>query len=88
MEKAEGINRAIVVPHGESKRGTGMVAFCIPEKTNSINVENIRKHCFSVLPGYAIPERILVIKAPPRLPNGKIDMQALSKDFIPREIDN
>ena len=27
MENMSGVNRAIVVPHGESKRGKGMVAF-------------------------------------------------------------
>ena len=62
-----------------------MVAFCIPEKSDALAVEDIKKHCFAELPGYAIPDKILVINAPPRLANGKIDMQGLANDFIPRE---
>jgi len=85
MESLEGVNRVIVVPHGEGKRGTGIVAFCIPEKSDSLEVEDIKRHCFDELPGYAIPDRILVINAPPRLANGKIDMQGLADNFIPRE---
>lgn len=84
MEKMEGVNRVIVIPHGECKRGKGIVAFCIPEKSDSLEVEAIKKHCFAELPGYAIPDRILVINAPPRLANGKIDMQGLANNLIPR----
>jgi acyl-coenzyme A synthetase/AMP-(fatty) acid ligase len=78
IEGMEGVNRAIVIPHGESKRGKGIIAFCIPEKSNSLKVEDIKQHCFAKLPGYAIPDRIFVINAPPRLPNGKIDLQGLA----------
>ena len=85
MEKMDGVNRVIVVPHGESKRGQGIVAFCIPEKTDSLEIEDIKQHCFDKLPGYAIPDKILVIKAPPRLANGKIDMRKLTENFIPQE---
>ncbi len=85
MERMEGVNRVIVVPHGECKHGKGIVAFCIPEKSDSLEVAAIKKHCFAELPGYAIPDRILVINAPPRLANGKIDMQGLASNLIPRE---
>ena len=85
MEGMDGVNRVIVVPHGESKHGQAIVAFCIPEKSGSLEVEDIKQHCFAELPGYAIPDRIFVINAPPRLANGKIDMQALSDNLIPRE---
>jgi len=85
MEKLEGVNRVIVVPHGEGKHGKGIVAFCIPEKSDTLEIDDIKKHCFAELPGYAIPEKILVINAPPRLANGKIDMQGLANNFIPRE---
>ena len=85
METMEGINRVIVVPHGEYKFGKGIVAFCIPEKPGSLEVEDIKKHCFAELPGYAIPDRIRVINAPPRLANGKIDIQGLTNNLSPRE---
>jgi acyl-coenzyme A synthetase/AMP-(fatty) acid ligase len=87
VEKMEGVNRVIVVPRGESKHGKGMVAFCIPEQSDSLKVENIKEHCFAELPGYAIPDQILVIKEPPRLANGKIDLQALAENSFPREND-
>ena len=85
MERMEGVNRVIVIPHGECKHGKGIVAFCIPEKSDSLEVAAIKKHCFAELPGYAIPDKILVINAPPRLANGKIDMQGLANKLIPRE---
>ena len=85
MEKMAGVNRVIVIAHGEGKHGKGMIAFCIPEKPGALAGEDIKKHCFAVLPGFAIPDKILVIDAPPRLPNGKIDLQGLAADFIPRE---
>lgn len=81
MESLEGVNRVIVVSHGESKYGKGIAALCIPEKSCCLKIEDIKRHCFAKLPGYAIPDRILVIDAPPRLANGKIDRQALTDNL-------
>ncbi len=85
MERINGLNRVIAVPHGESKRGKGIVAFCVPEKSGAIQSEDVRQQCFAILPTYAIPDKIFIQKALPRLPNGKIDIQGLINNVIPQE---
>ena len=51
----------------------------------AIQSEDIRQQCFAILPAYAIPDKIFILKALPRLPNGKIDIQGLINNFIPQE---
>jgi acyl-coenzyme A synthetase/AMP-(fatty) acid ligase len=77
IESMRGIERAVVVATGESQRGKGIVAYCVPAETTQLTEADVRTACFDVLPRRAVPERICMIRSLPLLPNGKVDRQKL-----------
>ena len=80
IESIEGVLQSIVLsPKGTEKQGRGqqLLAFCILEKNSNLDVEKIRSLCFSLLPKYAIPDKIQLLMCLPLLANGKIDRQIL-----------
>ena len=74
-----GVDSAMVVSGTESSRGKELVAYCILESDAQSTAENIRATCFDLLPKRAVPDKLLIVKSFPLLPNGKIDRQELSK---------
>ncbi len=77
LEAIDGIEKAVVIAKGESKWGGGIAAFCVPIGRASIQCKDIRDKCYELLPRYAIPDNIVVIKSLPTLPSGKVDRSAL-----------
>jgi acyl-coenzyme A synthetase/AMP-(fatty) acid ligase len=77
MEKVEGIDSVVVVSKGESQRGKGLVAYCVPARGAKLGDEEIRVACFDLLPRRAVPDRVSVVASLPMLPNGKVDRQKL-----------
>jgi acyl-CoA synthetase (AMP-forming)/AMP-acid ligase II len=76
LEKMPAVEQAIVLPiEGEDIRGQRIAAFCISE----IESEQIREACFDLLPQYAIPDQVHILKTLPMLPSGKADRQKLKK---------
>ncbi|MEK7990873.1 MAG: fatty acid--CoA ligase family protein [Thiotrichaceae bacterium] len=74
LEKIEAVQQAIVLPiAGDDIRGQRIAAFCVSDITN----QQIREICFDVLPQYAIPDEVHVLKTLPMLPSGKVDRQKL-----------
>lgn len=82
MERINGLNRVMAIAHGESKRGKSIMVFCVLDKGVTLNNDDIKRQCFNILPAYAIPDKFFVLKEFPRLPNGKIDMQTLLRNYI------
>ena len=73
-----GIDSVVVLSKGESKRGKGLVAYCVLAKgAQDISAEDIRSSCFDLLPRRAVPDYVFLISALPMLPNGKVDRQNL-----------
>ncbi len=66
-----------VAARGESRRGRRMVAFCVLGRGRSATAEQIRGRCRSALPGYLVPDEIVIVDALPTLPNGKMDRRNL-----------
>lgn len=58
--------------------GTQLTAYYVPAKKHgSVDVEALRHHLASRLPGFMVPASFVALEAMPRLPNGKLDRRAL-----------
>jgi acyl-CoA synthetase (AMP-forming)/AMP-acid ligase II len=78
LKRIDGIDAAVVVSKGESLRGKGLLAYCVPAKESSITETAIRSACFERLPHHAVPDEIVLLGSLPLLPSGKVDRQKLS----------
>lgn len=78
VEKAGGIQRAVVVAAGETRRGPRLVAVCLRGQGNGEALpEAVRRKCFELLPRYAVPDDVVFVESLPQLPSGKIDRRAI-----------
>lgn len=77
METISGIDAVVVESYGNSKRGKGLVAFCVLSQGENLSEKAIRGSCFDIIPRRAIPDQVFIIKALPMLANGKVDHQQL-----------
>lgn len=76
VEKVEGIQRAVVVAAGESRRGVRLVAVCLAAG-NDLRPDAVRQKCFDLLPRYAVPDEVVLVDSLPHLPSGKVDRRAV-----------
>jgi acyl-CoA synthetase (AMP-forming)/AMP-acid ligase II len=82
LETIDGVQRAVVIAAGESRRGSRLVAVCVAEGPDAaLPVDTIRRRCQELLPIYAVPDDIVVVGALPQLPSGKVDRRALQESF-------
>jgi len=86
LESLPTVATAVVVAKGESQRGKGLVAYCVPQNPQGAEGaagitlgEALRKQCFDLLPKRAVPDRLIILPQLPLLPNGKIDRQTLTR---------
>lgn len=80
MEKIEAVTQVVVVAvTGEEKWGQRIAAFCVLSQNATLSDTQIRAACFDLLPKYAIPDQVLIVKELPTLPSGKLDRQVLVK---------
>ena len=82
LEKADGVQRAVVVASGETRRGSRLIAVCLADgKGERPQPEAVRLQCADRLPRYALPDLVVVVDALPQLPSGKVDRRALREQF-------
>jgi acyl-coenzyme A synthetase/AMP-(fatty) acid ligase len=82
VEKVEGIQRAVLVAAGESRRGSRLIAVCLPaEAGGGPRPDAVRQKCFDLLPRYAVPDEVVIVDSLPQLPSGKVDRRAV-RDLI------
>lgn len=86
LEKADGVQRAVVVAAGESRRGTRLIGICLADQTRHPppQPEALRRSCQDRLPRYAVPDEVVVVDSLPQLPSGKIDRRSLREWIIAR----
>ncbi|MDR4508106.1 MAG: acyl--CoA ligase [Candidatus Brocadiaceae bacterium] len=80
LENIAGVAQAIVLSaerEEQSGRGQQLLAFCLLQRKYDLDAQQIRAACFGLLPKYAIPDHIKIIKQIPVLANGKVDRQTL-----------
>ncbi len=84
VERVEGVQRAILVAAGESRRGSRLIAVCLAGPAGEgLRPDAVRQRCFELLPRYAVPDEVVIVDALPQLPSGKVDRRAL-RDLIAR----
>jgi acyl-CoA synthetase (AMP-forming)/AMP-acid ligase II len=82
VEKAEGVERAVIVAAGESRRGSRLVAVCLAAPQGEApRPEAVRQRCFELLPLYAVPDEVVILESLPQTPSGKVDRRAI-RDLI------
>lgn len=78
VERVAGVARAVVVAAGETRRGSRLVAVCLPAAPGDPpRPEAVRRQCGELLPRYAVPDEVLIVDALPHLPSGKVDRRAV-----------
>ncbi|WP_168770585.1 AMP-binding protein [Flavimaricola marinus] len=78
LTRAEGVDQAVVVTAGTSRRGAGLVAFCTLTKPGANTDEGILAHARAELQARAVPDRLIVVESLPMLASGKADRLALT----------
>jgi acyl-coenzyme A synthetase/AMP-(fatty) acid ligase len=82
VEKVEGVQRAVLVAAGESRRGSRLVAVCLAGlEGEAPRPETVRQRCFELLPIYAVPDEVVILDSLPQTPSGKVDRRAI-RDLI------
>lgn len=69
---------------GLRERGPGdprLVAWVQAHPAAAINAGELRQYLRGLLPGYMVPQHLLMLEALPRLANGKLNRQALADPF-------
>jgi acyl-CoA synthetase (AMP-forming)/AMP-acid ligase II len=86
VETIEGIQRAVVVAAGESRRGARLVAVCLVDRSGGDpQPDAVRRRCFDRLPRYAVPDQVVLVEALPHLPSGKVDRRAV-RDLVAKPL--
>lgn len=78
MEQLAYMSQVVVVTtKTETIQGETLVACCVVKADSTADEAQIRNDSAALLPKYAVPDRVLLIKTLPLLPSGKTDQQAL-----------
>jgi acyl-CoA synthetase (AMP-forming)/AMP-acid ligase II len=75
LEKVDGVQRAVVVGSGETRRGSRLIGICQADR--ALQPEVVRLACSRLLPRYAVPDDVVIVDVLPQLPSGKIDRRGL-----------
>ncbi|GHC16194.1 enterobactin synthase subunit F [Kushneria pakistanensis] len=71
-----GVAHAVVSVHG-SGSSARLVGYVVPEDGDTLALDALKRHLARTLPDYMVPGLIMVLKAFPLSPNGKLDRRAL-----------
>ena len=83
LEKADGVQRAVVITAGESRRGGRLIGVCVADPAGHAPLpEAVRHDCMGRLPRYAVPDDVVIVDSLPQLPSGKIDRRALREWIV------
>lgn len=70
---------AVTAREEEGQRGKLMVALCLLKPGAGLGAADIRSRCFQIMMRHQVPDEVQVVKELPRLPNGKLDRQAMAR---------
>ena len=73
------IDEVGVISMTDTDDGTKIFAFVSPKGDGKLSVISLRAFCAKNLPGYMIPDRIVVLERLPRTSTNKVDYQQLKK---------
>lgn len=81
LARLEGVEQAVVVAGGSSKRGKVLEAFCVLKKGCDHGPAELKNACSANLPRYAIPDAFHTVGKLPYLDSGKVDRRLLITFF-------
>lgn len=84
LSDAAGIAEVAVVSAGETRRGPGIIAYCVLVCGDGPSRDGLFHRCRRALPAQALPDAIVMVDALPRLASGKVDLQAIIRDAAGR----
>jgi amino acid adenylation domain-containing protein len=73
-----GVHEAVVLMHTREPQAAYLKAFVAIRRGDAVTEEQLKRHCFSLLPPYMVPESIEFLDALPRTSTGKVDRVALT----------
>lgn len=80
MAGLDAIEQAAITTGEAGRRGQRITAFCVlSEGHRHLTQAQVRGLCFSALPAHIIPDEVVIMKALPTLPNGKVDRRRLGE---------
>jgi amino acid adenylation domain-containing protein len=78
LEQLKGVSRAVVLAREGAGTGKALVAYYTRDGHTATTTAQLRDALSNVLPAYMVPAFFVALEAFPLLPNGKIDLSALS----------
>lgn len=80
LDKHPAVRQAAVIVHDDERLGKTLRAFAaLGENTAGVDERELRGFLAEVLPGYMVPERIVLLDELPRTVTGKVDYRALEE---------
>lgn len=76
LHRHPNVREAVVVVSGTSVADRSLVAYIVSDGSRDI-ADVVERFVADRLPPYMVPQRIVILDALPRLPNGKVDRKAL-----------
>ena len=73
----DGVGEAAAALFSLSESDPRLVAYAVPLAGQKIDTQSWREHLTKLLPGYMIPNQLMVCESLPKLPNGKMDRASL-----------
>lgn len=74
---AEGVKRAVVTVREDAPGDVRLVGYVVAEDGAAADEHVLFEHARGKLPGYMVPQHLVVLDAIPLLPNGKVDRKSL-----------
>jgi amino acid adenylation domain-containing protein len=75
LEEHRSVNQSVVIVNGDERGGERLIGYVVGE-TGTTSAE-LRRHVRERLPGYMVPEVIMVLEEMPLTENGKVDRKRL-----------
>jgi amino acid adenylation domain-containing protein len=75
----KGLKEVAVVAIPDDLLGSRLKAYIVPLEENGVSETDVKDHCRQYLPGYMIPESIVMIGELPKTSTGKVDRPSLIK---------
>jgi amino acid adenylation domain-containing protein/non-ribosomal peptide synthase protein (TIGR01720 family) len=77
ISKYPAVRESVVVVRSDEPGRERLVAYVVPESTQTVTIPELRRFLESKLPNYMVPTAFVMLEALPLTPNGKVDRRAL-----------
>lgn len=82
LRKFPGVADCLVIARSDGSGNKRLLGYAVPGAGQSLRPEDLKAHLSKNLPGFMVPNAVLVLDAFPVSPNGKIDRKALPEPIL------